>query len=184
MNPSEFRGTQNSGEHPPKSPNSTVAYAILGLMVEWYGGVMVTVPVIAALIIGFATYHWFGEARRILVFPFSVQAGQLIGLLAGFLAFGFKSPLFFNVFDVVLLAVCLVWLVLRPSNAPLYWLALYQAFGIVMNAVDLPVVSMGGDMSKMLIAATGIRLLTLAALFQARQTMSATKHPLATDAGA
>jgi hypothetical protein len=143
-----------------------------------------TVPVIAALIIGLATYHLFGHARRILVFPFSVQAGQLVGLLVGFFVFGFRPPLLFNVFDVVWLAIGLVWLVVRPSNAPLYWLALYQAFGIVVNVVQLPVVPMGGEMSKTLVGAIGIRLLTLAALFQARQAISTTKHPLSADAGA
>lgn len=138
---------------------------VIGAAVGWYAGLALFVPLVLAFVIGFIFWRISGESRRRLVAVFSVQASQLIWAVAALMMLGLSGLQFFMLVDIVLWSVGLVWLMAKPGKAPLIYLAVFQAFSIVVVVLNLVHVPLASPQSKGLAANVFLRVEALIFMF-------------------
>ena len=121
----------NAGQQSGIAKFLNAAGSIAGACVGVYSGIFLLIPLALSAAVGWIGWKYFGPSRRAIVPSFSVQAGHLLWLGLGMVLTGTAGA---NLIDVAWLGGGLAWLVARPGRAPLYFLAIYQALSLAVNA--------------------------------------------------
>lgn len=137
---------------------------IVGAGVGVYAGIHLLVP------LGFTAATWWGgkkllgsETRPYLP-AIAVQAGHLLWLSMGLLIIGVLD---LSAIDVLVLAVGITWLLLKPNLGAIIFLTFYQVVGLAVNGVSFPEQVVGSTLHKALVVHVIWRLMALFLMWQA-----------------
>jgi hypothetical protein len=112
---------------------------------------------------GAALAWWLGrkalpESRHSVVPALAIQTGHALWIALGLMIIGTLDA---NVLDPVILLVGVAWLALRPGNPPIYFLAAFQIFAVVVNASAFVQATVGTSAHKALLVQLFLRVLAL-----------------------
>ena len=133
----------------------------VGAAVGQYAGVMLLIPVVSAGIVWWLGRKLLPADRQVVLVVLALGAGHCLWLVLGLVVRGGIGAAFV---DVVLYAIALGWLVVRPGVRPLYLLGIYQAVALVNNAVALVDAAVGSAAHKALLVHVLWLLATLVAI--------------------
>ncbi len=134
-----------------------------GVAVGQYTGLYLMLPLGAAAAAWWASRKLLPESRRLLAPAFSAQAGHGMWLAMGLMVLGSLNA---NALDPVLLIIGLAWLVAKPGNGPLYFLAALQSLSLVLNALTFMAEDAGTPAHKALLVHLIFRITSLGLLAQ------------------
>lgn len=119
----------------PDDSSDGLLYRILGVLAAVIGawlGLMMLVPLVLTFAIAKGASEISGERKSLVVPAFSVQAAHCLWLAFGIL-FAPGGDTAINELEALLYAAGLIWLYVKPSRQPIYWLAGYQVVGVLIN---------------------------------------------------
>jgi hypothetical protein len=135
----------------------------IGAIIGWYCGATLLIRAI-----GIGTVFIVAKVSPIprlqpLVGALAIQFGHGLWMLVG----GIMQPdgMKLVIYDLILLAIGLVWLMARPGLVPVLLLGIYQLYAIVKNGIAIDVYSFGSVPHKSLVASIALRLAAIIALY-------------------
>lgn len=139
-----------------------------------YVGIYIVIPFAG----GFAAYWLFNKMlskeKELVVLAASVQSGHLLWMIVG--AFFLGAEGFTAVWlDALILLAGIIWLVAKPTKAPIIFLGIYQILSIIVNVVTISSLSPSEENFKALIVHIALRAFGLIAMFLALREMRKTK---------
>lgn len=155
------------------SQNTHLFGSIVGSAVGWYCGIIIVVPVILSLIVGFIAYKAANAARKALVPTAAVNGAQVLWIGIGFMVTGLRWPQLLNLIDIAWLTSGLAWLWIKPSRTALVWLALYQLGASIMHVSALMQIPLDSFPAKALVANLDINALAIVFLVGAYKQVMA-----------
>ncbi len=163
---------------PPNGPKglAQLAMSAVGLLAGLYAGIHVLVPGAAIGAVWWLGSRWWQPAQPAYLHALATQAGHLVWMGLGMaLTRNWDATLG----DVVVLAVALGWLWLRPGRWPLGILVVYQVVSLAVNGFMLIEQPVGSMPHKALVVHIGLRV---AALFYLWRGFRATRQGPPADA--
>jgi hypothetical protein len=151
-----------------------VVGALGGILIGKYTGLNLLIPLAGAFLCGYLFKKLAGERAQSMLAAFAVQGGHALWMVVGFLVVG---ELNWNVADVVLLVVGLVWLAAAPGLGPVLLLGIYHLFGLAMNAWVFAQASFGAPEHKALVVHIILRLVAVATLYVGWKALRARSQP-------
>ena len=145
----------------PMQPLNVVG-ALAGGMIGVYCGLAILIPLAGGAIV-LSQNKRFAAARWA---PFLTAVAVIFGHLVWMLVGALILPAQFMVIaiDMVIMAVGLLWLVLRPGLGPVILLGIFEVVCLVVNANTILAMEFGSAGHKALVAHIVLRLAALAAL--------------------
>lgn len=145
-----------------------------GGLVGAYAGMSLLLPLSGA-----AAAWWIGrkvipEPSHSVIPALAVQAGHALWITLGLAMLGTLDA---NALDPVILLVGVAWLSARPSNGPIYLLAVFQTIGLGINAAAFLDAAVGTAAHKGLLVHLMLRAVALFLLGQLWFQLRKTKRP-------
>lgn len=136
---------------------------------KWLG-LSLLVPIILAFASCWVMGKILDPSIRFLNIAAGIPASQALNFMIPLFVFG-SAALPAVGFDIVVIAVAIVWLFARPSTGPLILLLAYEVFGLLMNVYALTGGSFEQNLLKGLITSILIRVFALFVLWDGYQKM-------------
>jgi hypothetical protein len=147
--------------HPSWSVTGVIG-GIGGVALGSYVGVNMLIPFASAAFLWWLLNRSMQGPARAFVSASAIQGGHTIWMLLGVLSVGTGG---YELFDVVLVAGGLAWLLVAPGPGPVFVLALYQAVALLINLNGLVGLQVGTFVHRAVVMHVALRVSALAYLF-------------------
>jgi hypothetical protein len=155
---------------------------LVGAAVGRYSGISLMIPLMGTGLVWWISTKLLDASKKSLVPSLSVNAGHFIWLSVA-LFVGGSAVISQLGLDVVVYAVGLSWLLIRPGAGPIYLLGLLHMAGLVFNSAALSQAAFGTTAHKALVVHLIWRLLALGVMARLWIVLRA-EHPHGTHASA
>lgn len=134
-----------------------------GGLVGAYAGLSLLLPLSGAAAAWWVSRKVLPEPSHSVIPALAVQTGHALWITLGLIIIGTLDA---NALDPVILLVGIAWLAARPSNGPVYFLAVFQIIGLGINASAFVDATVGTAIHKALLVHVLLRALSLFLLGQ------------------
>ena len=141
----------------PRNPLQVVvaaASAAVGIGLSRYAGMAVWIPMTAAFVVGALVYFAQNRKPTPMLLAIAVQGGHACWMALGALVSGRWDMVGIDLF---ILAVGLLWLLLRPNLGAVLLLSLYQVIVGALNVLQISAVPVATDMHRALVVHITLR---------------------------
>ena len=121
-----------ASEKGPKEKALGILGVIAGLAIGTYAGFNILIPVVALGIVSWGATKLFQDDKKAIIPAVSVNTAHFLWLVVG-LVLSRGAALEALGFDLVVYAIGLTWLLVKPSRGPLYLLGIYQLVSLGVN---------------------------------------------------
>jgi len=149
--------------------------AVVGAAVGQYSSIDLLIPLLATALVWWGGSKSFPEEKKAIVPAFAVNAGHFLWLSFGLVLLGGGGVAKLGL-DLVLYAIGLTWLFMKPSSGPLILLGSYQALSLALNGYLLAGATVGGGNHKALLVHVIWRAMAL--FFMAKLFVTLRRKPV------
>jgi len=146
---------------------AVVVGGVFSTAIGFYCWQYLFIPYGTAFVIGWLASKVAPQRAKPMIPAFAVQSAHALYLLAG-LVISERLGLLLSPFqslavvDVLILAIGLLWLILRPGFPPVALLSVYQVIGLIVNGVLFASAAIGTELHRALLVHVLLRLTALA----------------------
>lgn len=133
---------------------------ITGAAIGTYSGINLLIPLFATGSIWWVGARLLKDEQKVILPAFSVNAGHCLWLALGAVLIG-SGALSAVGGDLIIYAIGLIWLLLKPGIGPLYLLGIFQLLSLGINGYSLTEATIGSAPHKALLIHVIWRALSL-----------------------
>lgn len=147
-----------------------------GAAVGTYSGINLLIPLAGTGLVWWAGKRYLNETKKPILASLSVNAGHFLWLCIGLATLG-ATGLAQLGGDIIIYAVGLLWLFLRPGNGPIYLLGIFQIVAVGLIGSAFAETAVGTAAHKALLVHIIWRILAIVFLARLWLRLRSTKAP-------